>query len=291
MIKNLFSSLLLISVMTSCKPDLYQTKWQSTPVIADGSPQEWKLPLRFYDAKSHLSYSVTNDLENLYICVRITEEAGQMKVMRAGMQVWIDTTGKNDQSIGILFPQRVQTAPADAPRQEGKERGTRDPGAPKGAGIATRNRFLQDYKEMQLTGFHAPIRGAVPLINDFGINLGINWDSSKYDNSNIMFYEAVIPFRTFFKNKLSPSDSTRKFGMSIVVNALPAPKSSGGGGSRGGGSTGGGGMSGGGMHGGGGGGRGGHGGSKGGTPAPANPLYQTDKIKMRMQLSVKQGPA
>jgi len=280
----------------SCKSPLYETRWQDHPVVADGNPQEWKIPLRFYDAKSKLSYAVTNDLENLYICIRITDDASQVKVMRSGMQVWIDTTGSNNQTTGILFPVHTSETTDQDPGAEAKgNRGSGGGGGTRKPNMAgMRSRFQKAYKEMQVTGFKPPIRGGLPLENDFGLNLGINWDASRYDSSFIMIYEAVIPFKTFYKNKLAPADSIKKFGISIVVNALPRPagqgSKSGGGTHGGGGGMGGGGMSGGGMRGGGGmgggGGRGGRGGGSRGTPEVANPLYETNKVKMRVQLSV-----
>ena len=264
-------------------------------MIADGNPQEWKIPLRFYDSKSKLSYAVTNDLDNLYICIRITDDASQVKVMRAGMQVWIDTSGSNRQVTGILFPKHL-TEPADPVATNPETRGKR-PGGGRPANMSgMRTRFQKEYKEMQLTGFKAPIRGALPLQNDYGINLGINWDANRYDSSYIMIYEAVIPFKTFYKNKLTVADSLKKFGISIIVNSLPRPATKTGGGSRGGGGMsgggmgGGGGMRGGGMGGGGRRGGGGGGGGQRGNPEVANPLYETNTVKMRMQLSIRPAP-
>ncbi len=279
-----------ICIIASCKAPLYQNKWQDHKVIADGKPDEWTIPLRFYDSKSKLSYTVTNDLDNLYICMRVTDDADQVKIMKAGMQVWIDTTGSNNETTGILFPQRSHE-PAPSAQQSSDTKGKRSE-AGKVNIRSMRASFQKDYKEMQLTGFKAPVRGSVPLQNDFGINLGINWDANRFDSSYIMIYEAVIPFKTFYKNKLTSADSLKKFGITISVNALTRPASKGGGGSRGGG--GGGGMGGGGMRGGGGmgggGRRGGGGGGQRSNPEAANPLYESNKVKMRMQLSLHPAP-
>jgi hypothetical protein len=287
-----YSLIACLLFLVSCKAPLYQTKWQDHEVVADGNPQEWKIPLRFYDSKSKLSYAVTNDLDNLYICIRITDDASQVKVMRAGMQIWIDTSGSNKQATGILFPKHI-TQQSEPDPQSPETKGKRTPGSHQMNMKSLRAGFQREYKEMQLTGFKAPIRGALPLQNDFGINLGINWDANRYDSSFIMIYEAVIPFKTFYKNKLTASDSLKNFGISIIVSQLPHPPSKGGGGSRGGGSMGGGGM-GGGMRGGGmgGGGMGGGGGRRGGgggsrgAQEVSNPLYETNTVKMRMRLSL-----
>ncbi|HXC06807.1 MAG TPA: hypothetical protein VNZ86_18745 [Bacteroidia bacterium] len=306
---KLLAALILPLLISSCKSELYHSGWQSNVVVADGNPQEWEIPLRFYDGKSKLAYTISNDLENLYICIRMTEDASQVKVMKAGMQIWIDTTGGNKQTTGILFPQRPPESSDAGSRSSGSESdggerrksnegggesGNRSGGNRSPNMAKMRSSFQKDYKEMMLTGFKAPARGSVPLHNDLGIQLGINWDANKYDSSYIMIYEAIIPFRTFYHNKLSSADSLRNIGITIQVNALSRPASPGGshggGGNRGGGGgMGGGGMRGGGMGGGGGGHRGGGGGAR---PAePANPLYESNTVKMRMQLSLHPRPS
>jgi hypothetical protein len=95
-----------------------------------------------------------------------------------------------------------------------------------------------------------------------------------FDKNGIMNYEAVIPFSTFYRDKLVPSDSNRIFNFQIKINPVSGSNNdsgngegSRGGGMRGGGMGGGGGMRGGGMGGGGGmrgGGMGGGGGMRGG---------------------------
>jgi hypothetical protein len=103
-----------------------------------------------------------------------------------------------------------------------------------------------------------------------GIKAAIN-----FDNRGFMNYEAVIPFSTFYKNELTPSDSNKVFNYQIKVNGVNNSNNGGnnsngtrGGGMRGGGMGGGGGMRGSGMGGGGGmrgGGMGGGGGMRGGN--------------------------
>jgi len=45
---------------------------------------------------------------------------------------------------------------------------------------------------MELTGFKSPIGGITALVNNYGIKIGMNWDSS-----DILIYEAIIPFKHF----------------------------------------------------------------------------------------------
>jgi hypothetical protein len=107
---------------------------------------------------------------------------------------------------------------------------------------------------MELFGFKSHLGKIISLSppNNTGISAAIN-----FDERGIMNYEAVIPFSTFYKNELTPSDSNQVFNYQIKINS--ATKSDGGG--NGGSGTGGGGMHRGGMRGGG---MGGGGGMRGG---------------------------
>ena len=116
-------------------------------------------------------------------------------------------------------------------------------------------KLLAEAREIELTGFKSRFGKIISLSvpNNSGISVAIN-----FEMNGIMNYEAVIPFSTFYKKELTPSDSSTIFNFQIKVNAVPnsndGSNNSGGmrgGGMRGGGMGGGGGMHGGGMRGGG----------------------------------------
>lgn len=269
-IKKQFIVGLIITFMSSCSTTVYQNLWQSKPVTADGNPVEWPIPLRFYDKNSKLCYSITNDSANLYLCIRVTDEQMQMKILQAGMQLWIDTIGNNKQQVGILFPLTSTERNIPMPTELMKDQKT-------DVNVMMKE-FIDKYNEMQLIGFKPPIGGLVPLKNDYNISIGINSDSA-----NLMVYEAVIPYKTFYKQTLSASDSTKIFGITIIVNALQMPKMSGSvpdGDMQRDGNFGGGGMpEGGGQP---------NGMQRGGGPpmqgSSGSPLTQVNKIKMKIQL-------
>ena len=80
-----------IVLMISCTHYIYisRSTWQQKPVVADGKPNEWKIPLKYFDEKSKLQYAITNDFQNLYFCIRATEQETQTKILRAGLQIKI----------------------------------------------------------------------------------------------------------------------------------------------------------------------------------------------------------
>src|ERR1035437_11092458 len=90
---------LVLFILSSCTHYIYiaRSPWQTSSIVVDGKPNEWPTPLKYFDEKSKLQYAVTNDYENLYFCIKAADEQTQTKILRAGLQVWIDTTGNNEQ--------------------------------------------------------------------------------------------------------------------------------------------------------------------------------------------------
>ncbi len=269
-----------VMLLVSCSNHVYKSKWQNTDFIGDSAAVQEIEPLKYYDPKSKIQYNFTNDNENFYLIVRATEQQTQMKILRAGMQVWIDTTGKKKQQVGVIFP-LVQKGQFRKPSsQQGKSATRSDVNS-----LMKQN--IMGLNQMTLSGFKSPMNGFIPVNNQYGIYANIALDSSK-----IMTYKLAIPFKTFLKRSLYPKDSLKKMTLTLIVNALAAGQGGqgghqGGGGSGGGhgGGMGGGGMGmGGGMHGGGmrGGGGGGH--SQGGDNSTMN---EENKILVEFKLATK----
>jgi hypothetical protein len=255
--------------ISSCSKLIYQSVWQTDTIKADGIVDEWSKPLRFYDGTTKLQYAFTNDKKNLYLCIRATDETTQKKIMSGGMQIWIDTTGNGKEKTGVFFPLPINVDKSDG-MPDVKKTDEQDEYKPKLLRVS-RN-------EMQLTGFKAPIGGTVPLHNMDGIAVNIQMDKDE-----ILNYEAIIPFRTFFRDSLQLTDTARVMSLKINVNGMPQPhkKDKDGSenndaaqsmGSRAGsmGSPGG----------------GGRGGAKGGM-APANPMSESHTLTTRFKLVIK----
>ncbi|MFI5163833.1 MAG: hypothetical protein ACHQHP_01150 [Bacteroidia bacterium] len=211
-------------VLCSCSHETFSGAWQKTPVKVDAKINDWEIPLRLYDDATKLNYAVTNDADNLYLCMRASDVHVQMKIMQAGMQVWIDTTGKKKQKIGIFFPLSTgEKIRYDIPGATGSQNFETDD---KREQLKMRGDFLASNKQMQLKGFKPPLAGTVPLHSEGGIELSINWDST-----NTLIYEAKIPLATFYKKSLSASDSEKVFSIGIYVNGIEVKSSGPGGGS------------------------------------------------------------
>jgi hypothetical protein len=231
-------------ILTACSPKISdKITWQSIPVIIDGQASEYPGKL-YYSSKTKMTYSLSNDKANLYLCFKITDEIMQLKIINAGMEIWLDTTSKAKEQFGILFP----CASSNKMNMDGTRPSINTEGQKPDVSKMKQDFFLCQ-TVMQLKGFKYTTKGVRPLEDVSGIKVKINWDSF-----NIMIYEAVIPFKTFYKESLSAFDSTKTFALTINVNAIQMPNMPRGGGPGGEGMPGGGGgmPEGGGMFGGGG---------------------------------------
>lgn len=255
----------LFGAIVSCTPPMvYKSYWQKTPVVIDGQTNDWDVPLRFFDPKTKLNYSVSNDAENLYICIRATDDDNVSGITKRGLQIWIDTTGKKAHQVGIACPisKKEETSPdnnketTQATESNPYGRNQLYDGMPDTARLnRMHKKFLERTQQMHVSGFRTIPDGIITVPNNYGINLGISWS-----NANVLVYEVAIPLKSFLKSPLSLSDSTRTLDISFNFSITLKRVNTGGGGmGRGmhGGGMGGGGM-GGGMGGMGSGGGGGH---------------------------------
>ncbi len=216
-------------------PLIYSSIWQDKPVAVDGKATEWKIPLDYFDDKTKLNFSVSNDKSTLFFCIRATEDLTQKAIVRNGLQIWIDTTGGKRKQVGIQFPVIDRSAMTASNPSDNKH--SQDE-------MTLANNLKKKYsgvsKQVRLSGFPNTVNDLVQVPNINGINVCLNWDSNR-----IMIYEVAIPFGTFYKKSLSPSDSAKVLGVSFSVT-VPSQNPGGGGGKGGHGHGGGGGMGGGG---------------------------------------------
>jgi hypothetical protein len=270
---NIWISLSLIGLLSSCTPIVYNSLWQSQSIKADGNPREWTKPLKHYDSNTKLQYTFSNDRQNMYICIRATDERTQQKLLRGGLQVWLDTTAKGKERIGLLFPLPETEAKTEA-GPESYSKHNPDEYRPK-------KKFRSDRTELETKGFKAPVSGTLPLQNIYGIAANINMDSL-----DILTYEAIIPFRTFYKDSLSLADSAKTISIKILLNGIQKSKDKSHGGSDPGAdaaqtmgsSSGAMGQRGGGAR--------GKGGARGGS-GPSDPMTESQSVKTVIKLSIR----
>src|ERR1700677_695213 len=115
MTRILFIIVLIISSL-GIKAQEVRSLWYSTPVKIDGDPSEWPQPFRCYDGETKLQFAAANATANIYVCLKITDEAAQLRLFDGGLELWLDRKGKKKETTGIMFPLKHE-------RMEGGEGG------------------------------------------------------------------------------------------------------------------------------------------------------------------------
>ena len=92
------------SLKRSGKSSAVPGVWQATPVTIDGDCTDWPSPYPNYDAKAKVAYATSNDRENLYITLQTGDPLTQIKILKQGLTVSIDTSGRKDPSFNISYP-------------------------------------------------------------------------------------------------------------------------------------------------------------------------------------------
>jgi len=210
---------LFLLILSGCSSSvqLCQSNWQDKPVTVNGKTTPWSVPLQYFDNDTKLNYVISNDDTNLYYWIRITDEKEQLRIMRAGMQFWIDTTGKNQQQVGIQFP---FSQLAGMQGQDKKNHPSSSDSAFKDI-----KRWTGKLDQMRLSGFKYPIvTGITPIPNAYGIKACIIRDST-----GVSVYQACIPFKTFYKPMLTSADNNKAMGITVIINPMPSSGHSSGG--------------------------------------------------------------
>jgi len=182
------------------------------PVAVDGKNSEWG-SLNFYDDQTQLNFAIANDADNIYLCFITGTQTAQMKLMRAGMKIMLNTKGKSKHEASVIFPlpqtrQLLQDSGIDKNNL---------PPAPGGQPVLNKESFRQNYiahhTTMQVNGF-AITNGEIS-INNAGIHAAISWDSV----SN-MVYEIAIAKNEFYGAGYSAKDLSAGITLSVELNGL-----------------------------------------------------------------------
>ena len=245
------------------------SRFVPAPPVIDGLAADWTDSLH-YDPGSKLQYQVLNDGRMVYVRLKAADPTTQAKIVRLGLTVWLDTTGRNQHQFGVHYPlggplaghgiadesSRTDSPDADVPASDRQ--------------AARRERMTQtlaNMREMELLNYKG---SKEPTLTDAQSQLGVKAALAINEQEDLI-YELAVPLRLLY-HKLPTLAGGRPavVGITIAGSAWNPPVASPGGsvmnsGQGGMGMRGGrpGGMGGGGMRGGG---RGGYSGGQQMTP-------------------------
>ena len=212
----LFSLLTFITVsLGHAQKMVLGSLWRDSVITVDGNPIDWDQPYRYFDSKTKLQYSIVNDGKFIYISVKTNDDKAEMKIMRAGMDVWFDATGKKKDIATLHFP--LKTDPKldmTADPMEADQQVIEKPDVKK-----MKLDWSESPKEVHTQGFkNIPAKFSEADSGKYGIQAAVSWD--RFD---ALTYELKVPFSAFYKDTLSASDTLRPITIGIKANAMDLP--------------------------------------------------------------------
>ena len=178
--------------------------------VIDGKAEEWQTITQDYNPQGTFQYAIANNKTNLYVFLRIPSLIEQTKLLRGGMQLWINPAGQKDKKTGVYYPVRGELSETENPMFAPSE-----------------TRQNQDYHQRQLRmasqlislnriGFKSQYTGVQSIRHNTGFKAAINWDT----NENLV-YELTIPF-----SALPDGLKQDKIELGFFIQGLDRPKQS-----------------------------------------------------------------
>ncbi|GAA4734462.1 hypothetical protein [Flavisolibacter ginsenosidimutans] len=174
-------------------------------ITVDGQMQDWQgVPL--LATANGIDYALANSRDNLYVLFKIADPAEQMKLIRGGMEVWFDPTGKHAKTTEIIYPVKGEL-PDETFRPnfaQGEKPDTKDLHRRIESGLISFNRI----------GFKPAYSGVQSIRENTGFKGAINWNES-----GELIYEVTVPFAAF------PTDvKNQNMEVGFFIGAVDKPK-------------------------------------------------------------------
>ena len=146
--------------------------------LTDGNTGEWPNEKFETNKETGIQYAVDNDKQTIFLALRVPGVNTQKKMMRQGMDLYIDIKGKKKENRGISFPLILENERIPDNQQSNQE-------SPQ-----NNNQSLISFAYMKIFGFSDIAPFAQQLQLDGTANIAFTWDSS-----HIMHIEYNIPLK------------------------------------------------------------------------------------------------
>ena len=181
-------------------------------IVVDGDLKDWGDSLRYYNQDKQLNYSLANDQDNLYMAIRINDHSEQVRVLRAGLTLGIDTRGKKKESFTMTFPVGDQSAQGMAENAMDLQGGSNDVKQQDREELSKAK--LTKLREIKVTGFKDIESETMTTSNTYGFKVAID-----YDKDGNLVYEAAIPLKFFHADDLSKNE----WAFNFKINGITRP--------------------------------------------------------------------
>ena len=179
----IFASVTETSAKHFNKTKLY-TDTVKIPHIIDGNIAEWvNIPFTA-DKETEIAMAMDNDKEQLYVALKITNQRTQLRLMKFGMNLFIDLKGKHREGTTIEFP--IKSSSADFSQANGSQR---DANAAPPDPEQIKQQLGVRLIFMKVSGFEGQENEkTLGLSNENGANIAFAWDNAK-----VMYIEYAVP--------------------------------------------------------------------------------------------------
>lgn len=177
-----------------------QSLWSEGGFSVDGQPVDWNGKGRMLKDED-MMFGVSNDNENLYVAMYISEQKKLAQVFSRGMTLWFDPNGGKKRSFGVRFP--LSRRPGGARQRGGSGSTARRERSGGGAGVQTPpesgsgpanaeqprtvNDMVAAMRELEIVGPDKDDLHRAPLEDVQDVVLRASWQGQG------LFYELKIP--------------------------------------------------------------------------------------------------
>lgn len=91
-------SSLLFFVVSCARLPIYKSEWNSK------QKQTSQTKISQFDKKAGLRYNVLNDHKRLYVSLKTSNPVTQLKILRRGVKIYVNTKGKKSKKAFLFFP-------------------------------------------------------------------------------------------------------------------------------------------------------------------------------------------
>ena len=168
--------------------------WQPVPVVIDGDSKDWPSPYPNYDSKALVAYATANDRRNLYITLESGDEMTQVKILKRGLTVSIDTGGGKDVEFNINYPLENDNDPLEFPRKEDMQKNERQASYLQKEMSSKIRKGATDANQLSLDGF-ANCSGGFMTSQSTPCGIKV---AMRIDEYSELVWEAVVPFKAIY---------------------------------------------------------------------------------------------
>ena len=224
-------TIILLIFSLSCSSSKHSRKsqdampgtWQEGAIAIDGDSKDWPSPYPNFDAKAKVAYATSNDKQYLYITMETGDEMTQMKILKQGMTVSIDTSGGKDAAFHINFPLPNDNDDVDIPKAGSNHKQQDGETIFSGKQINVKlSKMMKGATQFSLEGFNTGNGGYMASQTaPCGIKVSAGIDEYKE-----LVWEAVIPFSAIYnKSTISATDAGKPISVCFAIKGFKHPSS------------------------------------------------------------------